>query len=180
MEQPRPTVAEIVVKTAVTHTVTYFIMGLLAVIIFDYAHLYADTSLNLLMRPINEPLVMAGPLFQPIRGALFGLVFYLLREPLFGKQNGWLVLWALLGVIGIAGTFGPAPGSIEGLIYTILPLRVHLKGLPEVVIQALFLSGMLYYWVNHRAKKWLNWVMGTGFFIVLLLPSLGLWVGQSN
>ena len=180
MRQPGPTLVEIVVKTAITHTVTYFIMGLLALFILDYAHLYADTSLNLLMRPITEPWVMAGPLFQPIRGALFGLVFYLLRETLFGKQNGWLVLWILLVVIGIAGTFGPSPGSMEGMIYTILPLWVHLKGLPEVLIQALLLSAMLYYWVNHQEKKWLNWVMGSGFFIVLLLPGLGLLAGQSN
>jgi hypothetical protein len=132
------------------------------------------------MRPVTDAWVMAGPLFQPIRGALFGLIFYLLREPLFGKQNGWLVLWALLVVIGIVGTFGPSPGSMEGIIYTILPLWVHLKGLPEVVIQALILSVMLYYWVNHREKKWLNWVMGAGFFIVISLPGLGLLAGQSN
>ena len=178
MGHQQPTITEIVVKTAVTHTVTYFIIGLFALVIFDYAHLYAETSLNLLMRPLNEPMIMAGPLLQPIRGALFGLVFYLLKEVLFGKRNGWLVLWAMLVVIGIVGTFGPTPGSMEGMIYTILPLWLHLIGLPEVVLQALFLSVTLYYWVNHREKRWLNWVMGLSFFIVLLLPSLGLLVGQ--
>ena len=176
----QPTITEIVVKTAVTHTVTYFIMGLVAVAIFDYAHLYAETSLNLLMRPITDPMIMAGPLLQPIRGGLFGLVFYLLKETLFGQRNGWQVLWAMLVVIGIVGTFGPTPGSMEGMIYTVLPLRLHLIGLPEVTLQALLLSVTLCYWVNHREKRWLNWVMGLSFIIVLLLPSLGLMVGQST
>jgi hypothetical protein len=42
--------------------------------------------------------------------------------------------------------------------------------------QALFLAVILYYWISYREKKWLNWVMGTGFFIVMLLPALGLLV----
>ena len=83
MSQTRPTFAEAVVKTIVTHTVTYFIMGLLASTIFDYARFFAESGLNLMMRQTNDPWVMMGPLFQPIRGILFGIVFYLLRKPFF-------------------------------------------------------------------------------------------------
>ena len=94
---------------------------------------------------------MAGPLFQPIRGILFGIVFYLLRESFFGKKNGWLVMWVVLVIVGIFNTFGPTPGSVEGLIYTIFPLSVHLRGLPEVLLQSFFLSLILYYWLTtHR------------------------------
>ena len=87
MSQTRPTLLETVVKTIVTHTVTYFIMGLLASTILDYTRFFAESSLNLMMRQTNDPWVMVGPLFQPIRGILFGIVFYLLREPFFGKKN---------------------------------------------------------------------------------------------
>ncbi|MGI8782595.1 MAG: hypothetical protein ACR2L2_02955 [Acidobacteriota bacterium] len=177
MNQTRPTFREVVVKTIVTHTLTYFLMGLLAFVVLDYARLYADTSLNLLMRQTSEPLVMAGPLFQPIRGLLFGIVFYLLREPCFGKKNGWLVMWTVLVVVGVIGTFGPSPGSLEGVIYTVLPLWLHLRGLPEVLVQSLLLSWVLFHWVN-RPQKWLSWSMGLAFFIALLLPVLGLLVGQ--
>ena len=76
----QPTGREIVIKTAVVHTVTYFIVGLLAFVAFDYRHLYAGTNLALFMRQTNERRVMAGPLFQPIRGLLFGIVFSNLRE----------------------------------------------------------------------------------------------------
>jgi len=174
MDQAPPTLSEVIVKTIVAHTLTYLIMGLLAFVVFDYAHLFAETSLKLLMRQTNEPLVMAGPLFQPIRGALFGLVFYLLREIVFRKKGGWLVMWIVLVVVGIIGTFGPSPGSLEGMIYTILPMWVHLKGLPEVILQALLLSAALFYWINHGEKKWLNWVMGVPFCLGLLFPALGL------
>jgi hypothetical protein len=180
MDQSRPTILEVILKTMVTHTVTYFIMGLIASTVLEYGRLYAETSLNLLMRQISDPLVMAGPLFQPIRGALFGVVFFLLRDTLFGRKNGWLVMWITLVVVGILSPFGPSPGSIEGMIYTTLPMELHLTGLPEVLLQALILSALLFYWVNHPQKKWLNWVMGIVFVLMLLLPTLGLLVGQPN
>jgi len=121
---------------------------------------------------------MAGPLFQPIRGLLFGIAFFLLRDVIFGRKLGWLVLWIVLVVIGIISSFGPAPGSIEGMIYTIIPIRIQMKGLPEVILQALIFSIILVYWVNHSRKKWINWVMGIAFVLVALLPTLGLLIGQ--
>ena len=177
MDKSRPSIIEVIIKTIVTHTVTYFIMGLLALLIFDYGSLFAETGLNLLMRQTSETLVMAGPLFQPIRGILFGIVFFLLRDILFKRKNGWLVMWIVLVVVGIISPFGPTPGSIEGMIYTIIPIGIQLTGLPEVLLQALILSVLLFYWVNHPEKKWLSWVMGIAFFLVMLLPTLGLLVG---
>ena len=180
MAPGRPSLGELVVKTMVTHTVTYFLIGLAALWSFDYSHKFAEPGIRSLMRQIDEPLVMAGPLFQPIRGLLFGLVFYLLREPLFGARTGWLVLWLVLVVVGIVGTFGPAPGSLEGIVYTTLPLRFHLESLPEIVVQALALAALLWYWVNHPAKKWLSWGLGVAFVAVLLLPALGLLPGRAT
>lgn len=174
----RPTFLEIGLKTVVVHTLTYFIMGLIFSTLLSYATLYAGESLSQYMRQTSEPLVMAGPLFQPIRGVLFGIVFYLLRETVFQKKRGWLVLWAVLLIVGILSTFGPTPGSLEGMVYTILPLSVHLRSLPETILQSLALAFLTVYWVNHPGKKWLTWVMGVLFFIVLLLPALGLLLGQ--
>jgi hypothetical protein len=173
----RPTLPATVAKTIVTHTVTYFIMGLLASTILDYPRFFAESSLNLMMRPTSDPWVMAGPLFQPIRGFLFGIIFYLLREPFFGAQNGWLIIWSVLVVVGIIGTFGPAPGSLEGMLYTVFPLWVHLRGLPEVLLQSLFLSLIVRYWVNHPHNKWLAWAMGIAFVILMSFPIIGLLVG---
>ncbi|MGE5141120.1 MAG: hypothetical protein ACM3JD_16755, partial [Rudaea sp.] len=81
--QFRPTLFETVVKTIGTHTVTYMIMGLLASTILDYALFFTETELNAMMRPTTDPWILIGLFFQPIRGILFGSVFYLLREPFF-------------------------------------------------------------------------------------------------
>jgi hypothetical protein len=177
MNQKRPTLLEAVVKTAVTHSVTYVIMGLLASTLLDYTRFFAESSLNLMMRPTSDAWVTAGPLFQPVRGILFGFVFYLLRDSVFGK-HGWLVMWTILVVVGIIGTFGPAPGSLEGMLYTVFPRWVHLRGLPEVLLQSLFLSLILYYWVNEPQKRWLGWGMGIAFVILMSFPLIGLLAGQ--
>jgi hypothetical protein len=178
VRQHRPTFWGIALRTIVVHTVTYFAVGLLAFTLFDYTARFADPALSSLMRQTDDPLVAAGPLFQPIRGLLFGIVFYLLREVLFRRRDGWLVMWIMLVFVGILSTFGPAPGSIEGLIYTTLPIRGQLAGLGEVLLQSLLLSVVTFAWVRSSDRKWLNWLMGILFLIVLLLPALGLTLGQ--
>lgn len=179
MLQHRPTFWGIALKTIVAHTVTYFVVGLLAFTLFDYTARFADPALSGLMRQTDHPLVMAGPLLQPIRGFLFGIVFYLLRTSLFRARDGWFRMWIMLVFVGIFSTFGPAPGSVEGLIYTTLPLTGQLAGLSEVVVQSLLLSVVTYAWVTSRNQRWLNWVLGVLFVIVLLLPGLGLLLGQT-
>src|SRR5262245_13717452 len=178
MKQEQPTMWEVLIKTIVTHTSTYFIFGLLASTVFGYAALFAHTSLNLFMRQLNDPFVVAGALFQPLRGALFGVVFYLLEDRIFQKKDGWLVLWIVMVALGIIGAFGPTPGSLEGMIYTVVPLSIQLRVLPEVMLQALALAVVLVYWVNHPDKKWLNWMLGIAFFFALLFPTLGLLIQQ--
>lgn len=82
----------------------------------------------------------------------------------------------MLFALGILGTFGPASGSIEGMIYTPVPIRFQLRGWLEIVPQAVLLSVLLCYWVNHAEKKWLNWLLGILFVIAMALPILGLLV----
>lgn len=164
----------LILKTVTVHTVTYFVMGFLAYTVLDYPRKFAEAHVQAFMRPTDDPWVMAGPLFQPLRGVLFAIAFYPLQGILFGRKDGWLVLWLELVVLGILSPFGPSPGSLEGMIYTIWPMRSHLMGLPEVILQSLALSIILHHWVRHPEQKWLTWVLGALFFFVLLLPALGL------
>ena len=180
MRQGPATLGGIVGRTVVTHTVTYFVMGLLALTLLDYARVFAETGLSALMRPTSDPLVMAGPLFQPIRGLLYGVVFYLLRDVFFGTRRGWLVMWVVLMVVGSINTSGPVTGSVEGLIYTTLPLWVHLRGVPEVLLQTFLLSVIVFHWVRHPEKRWIAWVMGGAMAVCLVLPALGLLVGRAR
>jgi hypothetical protein len=167
----------VIVKTAVTHTVTYFLMGLAALFLLGYADKYADPAVSVFMRQTTHPLVAAGPLLQVIRGTLFGLVVFLLRDLVLERKHGWLTLWAVLAIVGVISPFGAAPASIEGMIYTTLPLWFHINGLPEILLQSLLLALLATYWLNHPQKKWLGWLMGIVFVIVLLLGTAGVLAG---
>lgn len=174
MNSNQPGLAGLTFRTIVVHTVTYFLMGVIAFFLLDYPDKYADPKVTVLMRSMDDPWLMAGPLFQPLRGILFALAFYPLRDILFREKKGWLVMWWMLVVVGILSPFGAAPGSIEGMVYTVLPLWFHLFGLPEILLQALLFSVILYYWVNHQEKECITWILVGIFFIVLLLTVLGL------
>ena len=163
-------------KTIVVHTVTYFVVGLPLFLIFNYSEGFMAPELVCWMRPTDDPLVRAGLLFQPIRGLIFALAFFPIREILFGKKNGWLIMWWLLVGLGILSTFGPAPGSIEGMVYTILPLSISTY--LEVTLQSLALSGILFFWVNNPDKRWLSWVLGILFVLLLLLTMMGLFTSN--
>jgi len=170
---------ELGIKAIAAHTVTYFIAGILAFHFGDYEKTFSQPPLSLFMRPTTDSWVMAGPLFQPIRGFIFALAFYPLREVLFTKRTGWLTIWWLLVALGILSTFGPAPGSVEGIIYTIIPPLSQVLGLWEVLLQSFLLAVVLFYWVTHRKARWLDWTLGLLFTVLMILPILGLLVPQA-
>ena len=120
MQDLQPRFLPLAAKTAVCHTITYFCMGLLAFHFLRYADLIARPCSG--MRPMADRLVIAGPLFQPLRGVLFALVFFPLRGCLFGRRHSWLIMGWMLIALGILGTFAAPAGSMEGLIYTTAPV----------------------------------------------------------
>jgi len=172
MPNSQPRFLSLAAKTAVCHTITYFFMGLLASRFLNYAELFARPCSG--MRPITDPLVMAGPLFQPLRGVLFALVFFPFRERLFGHKHGWLLMGWMLIALGILGTFAAPAGSMEGFIYTTVPVLQQLRGYLEIVPQALLLSALLCYWVNHPGKKWLTWLLSVVFCLMMAMSVMAL------
>jgi hypothetical protein len=174
---PGVTLPGLVGKTIVVHTVTYFVVGVLAYTLGNYERAFSEPPLSYFMRPTSDPVVRAGVLFQPIRGVIFALAFYPLRSVLFAKR-GWLVLWWLLLALGVFSTFGPAPGSVEGMVYTVIPPVSQVMGLGEVVCQSLALSAILCYWVTYPGKRWLTWTLGIAFLIVMVLPGLAMLAPQ--
>lgn len=159
------------IKSIIVHTVTYMLVGLFAFLFLNYSEGFAAPELACWMRQTNDPMVTAGPLIQPVRGIIFGLAFFPIREVLFRKKLGWLITWWLLVALGILSTFGPAPGSVEGLVYTILP--VSYTTYLEIGVQSFLLSLLLYIWVNNPGKKWLSWVLGILFGITIFLSTMG-------
>lgn len=167
----QPTLPSLILKTSVAHTLTYFLMGILAYNFLNYEDSFVAGALENYMRPTDSPWVAAGPGLQWVRGIIFALAFYPLRESFFGRKNGWLLLFWVLTALGILSTFGAAPGSVEGILYTNYPTTI--LSYVEIVPQAFLFAGLLYYWVNHPEKKWLNWVLGIFFVLVLIMSALG-------
>jgi hypothetical protein len=168
-------------KAIVSHTITYFVVGLVAFNVFNYAADLAQPEMNTWMRQTNDPIVALGPALQPVRGILFALAFYPLRDVLFRRKNGWLVTWWLLVSLGILSTFAPASGSVEGIIDTTLPISNQFSGgMLEILTQSFLFSVLLYYWVNHPEKRWMNWLLGIVFVLVVLMSIMGFLVASGS
>jgi hypothetical protein len=181
MKENQITLLGLTLKTIVAHTITYFVVGLAALTVFDYAAQFAKADVRTFMRQTSDPIVALGPALQPIRGILFALAFYPLREVLFRKKNGWLITWWLLVSLGILSTFGPTPGSVEGIIYTTLPIAAQFSGgMLEILTQSFLFSALLYYWLNHPEKRWMNWLLGIVFALVVLMSLMGYLVASGS
>jgi hypothetical protein len=140
-------------RVTATHMITYMAMGMLFSTVFQYADMYRTGHLAEFMKDFSSPWIAAGPSLQFIRGLLFALVLWPFRALIFDRPKGWLLLWGLMVGLAILGTAGPSPGSLEGFIYTQLSLREHLTGLPEVLIQTLAFSFILFRWENNPTKS---------------------------
>ena len=140
-----------VTKVTTYHVVTYVVCGIIFSTLFNYSELFNEGCMATYMYPVDSTNTMMGPLFQVIRGLLFGLVLLLLREYIRTEKWGFLKLYAILLVVGIINIAVAAPSSIEGLIYTQVPLIVHLKMAPEVILQTFLFA----WWVStiDRPKK---------------------------
>jgi hypothetical protein len=137
------------VRAMVVHTATYFFFGILMSHLLGYARVFQLEPIRDFMRPLDSPLVAAGPLLQPLRGLVLALGAWPLRGFLLEQRRGWLVLWGIFLAFGILGPPGAAPGSMEGVLYSKLPLWYHLMGLPEIGLQTLAFSVVLLRWERH-------------------------------
>ena len=126
-------------KVIAAHVITYFLCGL----IFSALLNYDDSFLELLgFRPMDEINGLSVILGQIVRGILLGFAIWWIKDSITGKKLGWLKLWAILVILGIISTYGPALGSIEGMIY-LAPVEVPVNAVMsifEVLLQPLLFS----------------------------------------
>ena len=174
MDKPQPSFRSILYRTIVTHTVTYFATGIVASTFIGYAARMSRPDVAPIIRSITDPILIASPLFQPLRAALLAIVFFLLRDVLFGNRRGWLIMWCTLVVIGILTPFSASWGGIEGMIFFKFPIWDHIAGWPEVFAQTLLLSVALTYWVDHPRSNRLAVGLWVGFGLTILLPMMAL------
>jgi hypothetical protein len=84
---------------------------------------------------------------------IFAIGLWPLRGLLVEKKRGWLILWGLLVTIGILSTPAASPGSVEGMLYSKLPMWYHLIGYPEILLQTLVFSIWLVWWERQTEKS---------------------------
>lgn len=128
-----------ILKVTIAHVLTYIVCGMVFSQIFGYQNSLSDAG----MRDMNSIIVGHAPLFQIIRGLLFAIVLWMIRDVFMNKKYGWLKLWIILIILGIFNTPGTAPGSIEGFIYLLPsnePLSLQIGGMMEILIQTLIFS----------------------------------------
>ena len=140
-------------KVIIAHMATYFIFGILMSNVFDYGEIFQRPIIRDYMIPIDEHNIVLDPFLQPVRGLIFAIGLWPLRGFLIQKKRGWLTLWGLLVTIGILSTPAASPGSIEGMLYSKLPMWYHLIGYPEIVLQTLVFSIWLIWWERQTLAR---------------------------
>lgn len=140
-------------KVIVAHTLTYFVFGMIMSNLFDYGHIFTQDIIKDYMYPIGSSNILLGPFLQPLRGLLFAIAIWPIRTIVFSKKNGWLVLWSIIVIVGILATPSAAPSSVEGVIYSKLPLWYHLIGFPELLLQTLTFSIIVFWWGKPSEAK---------------------------
>jgi hypothetical protein len=157
------------------HMVTYMVIGLLAFLTMDYATAHSAEGSS--MVPTDSVRVSLGPALQVIRGVIFAIVLYPFRRVFLDENHGWLKLWGLFMGLAILSTAGPAPGSVEGMIYTKYPIVGQIFGLWEVVLQTLIMSVLVVLWHRKPTSAW-NIVMGILTALVFLLSIASVFAPQ--
>ena len=128
-------------KATAAHFVTYIVCGMVAFSLFGYGDFVEAIGFKP-MAEITMPTIVIG---QLVRGILFGVAIWWIRDCVVGKKLGWLKLWGILVILGIFNTYGPNMGSIEGMIYLDLskyggvPVNGLLSFL-EITVQPLLFS----------------------------------------
>lgn len=171
-----------IIKVTIAHFVSYLICGLIFSNIFNYEVLFQLDNVRYFMRDAYGTSSLIGPFVQILRGAIIGCILLILKDNVLKKKNSWLYLWIIFAGLGIICTPGAAPASIEGIVYSQLPLEFHLKTAPELIIQTLLFSlwvtGDFKFKISEKVKSPIivTAISGVGFSISGIILALVLGV----
>jgi hypothetical protein len=128
-------------KVVIAHVFTYMFCGIIAMNLFSYWNWIHEQD-N--WRGVDSIIIQLTPVFQIIRGILYGIVLLLLKDTIINSKYGILKLFVIMIIIGIFNTPAPSPGSIEAFIYlksdinsNSESLRFIIGGMLEIIVQNL-------------------------------------------
>ncbi len=162
-------------RVTASHTISYFILGIIASIALDYKTLFENENFSCFMKPIDSIWVSAGPLLQIIRGFIFSIALWIIKDQFVYQSHGWLKLWGIIALLCVFSPTGPAPGSIEGFIYTKVPFFDQVKGYLEVLPQTLLFSFILFNWFE-KMPRWWNTVSIILFTMICFMSGMAILV----
>ncbi|MBE0447598.1 MAG: hypothetical protein IBX64_05800 [Actinobacteria bacterium] len=138
-------------KTIVVHSLTYSIVGGLYYQLVTHRYYVGETAVvDWLMRDPNSLWVQSLWLpAQVLRGILISIILYAIYDRIVELKNkGWMLISGLYLLVGWLSAAGPTPGSIEGIVYTKVPLDFQIISALEVIIQGLLLGLILNKWIQ--------------------------------
>ena len=159
-------------RITAAHTIAYFCAGIFALLMVDYEDWFSEGAISSFMLPTDTPIVALGPALQIIRGLIMGLVLMPFRNVIIGGNHGFFKLWLLVMGLSVFSTFAAAMGSLDGFIYTNVPMIEQIMGYPEALLWATLFVGILkvFYTVERKA---INITAVVIFILVILLSIMG-------
>ena len=162
-----------IARFAVTHTVVYFIAGMIFAAVSNYRELFA-TAEYAYMRPFEHPLVILGPSLQIFRGALLALAFLPFRKVIVESKRGWIYIFTAMLILVHIGADATDPGKIEAFIYADYPFAVHVATWPESIFSSLVFALLFHTWERNPKDKRLTIPLIAIFIFTLAVAVLGL------
>lgn len=160
-------------RVTAMHTIAYFLAGIAAILTLNYEKELSKGFLETFMRPMSSPIVPLGAALQLINGFFMSLILYPIRKEIIGNfKTGWKKLSILLIGFTVFAPQIPGPGNLEGLIYTKIPLPIHIMSLPEAILYGLLFPLALVYWIK-LDKKWMKTTSIVFIALILLMSVLG-------
>lgn len=99
------------------------------------------------------PIGIISILGQILRSIILALVLYPFYDTIVRSDRGMLVLFGALWGISILGSVAPMPGSIEGVIYTEIPLLAHVIVLAVAAVEVLVFSRLFLLWERQSSVE---------------------------
>lgn len=159
-------------RITAAHTIAYFCAGIFALLIMDYKDLFSNSAISSFMLPTDTPIVALGPALQIFRGLIMAIVLLPLRKVIITEKNGFVKLWLLVLGFSVFSTFAAAMGSIDGFIYTNVPIIEQILGYPEAFLWTTLFVGIV--WALYKfEKKAMNIAAIVLFSLVVFMSIMG-------
>ncbi len=159
-------------RITASHTIAYFCAGIFALHVIDYKNWFSESAISSFMLPTDTPIVALGPALQVIRGLIMAFVLLPLRKVFTDEKFGFIKLWLLLIGLSVFSTFAAAMGSIDGFIYTNVPIIEQIIGYPEAFLWTTLFVGIMWIFYKYE-KKAINVIAMVLLVLIVILSIMG-------